>query len=82
MSEFISAAEANRYFSKVIRDVREEGQTYVVTSHGTPVAKIIPVVDKNDNVMRERAKQLLLERLRKQPVMNLPRFSRDELYDD
>ena len=82
MSEFISAAEANRYFSKVIRDVREEGQTYVVTSHGTPVAKIIPVVDENDNVMRERAKQLLLERLRKQPVMNLPRFSRDELYDD
>ena len=82
MSEFISAAEANRYFSKVIRDVREEGQTYVVTSHGTPVAKIIPVVDENDNVMRERAKQLLLERLGKQPVMNLPRFSRDELYDD
>ena len=82
MSEFISAAEANRYFSKVIRDVREEGQTYVVTSHGTPVAKIMPVVDENDNVMRERAKQLLLERLGKQPVMNLPRFSRDELYDD
>ena len=82
MSEFISAAEANRYFSKVIRDVREEGRTYVVTSHGTPVAKIIPVVDENDNVIRERAKQLLLERLRKQPVMNLPRFSRDELYDD
>ena len=82
MSEFISAAEANRYFSKVIRDVREEGQTYVVTSHGTPVAKIIPVVDENDNVIRERAKQLLLERLGKQPVMNLPRFSRDELYDD
>ena len=82
MSEFISAADANRYFSKVIRDVREEGRTYVVTSHGTPVAKIIPVVDENDNVMRERAKQLLLERLGKQPVMNLPRFSRDELYDD
>ena len=82
MSEFISAAEANRYFSRVIRDVREEGQTYVVTSHGTPVAKIMPVVDENDNVMRERAKQLLLERLGKQPVMNLPRFSRDELYDD
>ncbi len=82
MSEFISAAEANRYFSKVIRDVREDGQTYVVTSHGTPVAKIVPVVDESDNAVRERAKQLLLERLRKQPVMNLPRFSRDELYDD
>lgn len=82
MSEFISAAEANRYFSKVIRDVREGGQTYVVTSHGTPVAKIVPIADESDNAVRERAKELLLERLCKQPAMNLPRFSRDELYDD
>lgn len=82
MSEFISAAEANRYFSRVIREVREDGATYIVTSHGKPVAKIVPITEEGDNAVRERARQLLLERLRKQPAMNLPRFSRDELYDD
>jgi len=32
MSESISAADANRKFSQVLRGVREEGTTYVVTA--------------------------------------------------
>lgn len=82
MSESISAADANRHFSQILRGVREDGATYIVTSHGKPVAKIVPIADEGDDAVRERAKQLLLERLRKQPAMNLPRISRDELYDD
>ena len=82
MSESISAADANRHFSQILRGVREDGATYIVTSHGKPVAKIVPIADESDDAVRERAKQLLLERLRKQPAMNLPRISRDELYDD
>src|SRR5690606_18296269 len=39
----ISAAEANRQFSQMLRGVREEGATYVVTAHGRPVARIVPV---------------------------------------
>ena len=37
-----SAAEANRRFSQLLRAVRE-GDSYVVTAHGKPVAKIIPM---------------------------------------
>ena len=48
MSESISAADANRHFSQILRGVREEGATYVVTSHGKPVAKIVPIDDAAD----------------------------------
>lgn len=43
MTRSISAAEANRQFSQMLRGVREEGATYVVTAHGRPVARIVPV---------------------------------------
>jgi prevent-host-death family protein len=41
----VSAADANRKFSKLLRGVRE-GHSYVVTSHGKAVAKIVPI-DEN-----------------------------------
>ncbi len=51
MEETVSAAEANREFSKLLRGVRE-GNSYVVTSHGRPVAKLVPVAD--DQAEREK----------------------------
>jgi antitoxin (DNA-binding transcriptional repressor) of toxin-antitoxin stability system len=39
MEKRISAANANRKFSELLRGVRK-GKTYVVTSHGKPVAKL------------------------------------------
>jgi prevent-host-death family protein len=45
MEKPVSAADANRKFSKLLRAVRE-GQSYVVTSHGKAVAKIVPVVSR------------------------------------
>jgi prevent-host-death family protein len=80
MDEPISAADANRRFSQLLRGVREDHATYVVTSHGKPVAKIIPV-DEGSNVTR-RARELLLARLKSQPVLNAGRWTRDELYED
>ncbi len=41
MEEAVSAADANRKFSLLLRGVRE-GRRYVVTSHGKPVARLIP----------------------------------------
>ena len=41
MEEVVSAADANRKFSLILRGVRD-GHSYVVTSHGRPVARIIP----------------------------------------
>lgn len=79
MEETVSAAEANREFSKLLRGVRE-GNSYVVTSHGRPVAKLVPIDEKE--VAREQARQRLLERLRNQPVRNIGPWTREELYDD
>lgn len=81
MTESVTAADANRNFSQLLRGVREEGATYVVTSHGKPVAKIMPVTEEDDRAFREAAFQRMLERQATQPVLNLPRWTRDELYD-
>jgi prevent-host-death family protein len=75
----VSAAEANRHFSKILRDVRA-GETVLVTSRGEPVAKIVPA--NGDRPDRAEALKRLFDRLDAQPALNLPRISRDELYDD
>ena len=77
--KFFSAAEANRQFSKILRDVRQ-GETVIVTSHGQPVAKIVPA--DRDLAGREEALTRLLARLDAQPVLDLQRVSRDEMHDD
>ena len=73
----ISAAEANRHFSQMLREVRE-GSTYVVTSHGAPVATLAPA----DGELRTRARAALLARLKTQPALDAGPWTRDELYDD
>jgi prevent-host-death family protein len=77
MEETVSAAEANRRFSLLLRGVRE-GHTYIVTSHGKAVARIVPA----RQAVAKRARDLLLTRLEKLPIVNVGRWSRDELYDD
>jgi prevent-host-death family protein len=79
MDEPVSAAEANRNFSKLLRAVRR-GHSYVVTSHGKPVAKIIPA-GADDEVMA-KARTVLLARLRAQPVVDIGPWTREELYED
>ena len=79
MEETVSAAEANRQFSTLLRGVRD-GNSYVVTSHGRPVAKLVPVDE--EAIAREQARERLFARLRSQPVRNIGRWTRDELYDD
>jgi len=73
----ISATEANRRFSELLRGVRE-GRSYVVTSHGRPVARIEPVNKEPDAV---RARGALLKRLRSQKAIDIGPWTRDELYD-
>jgi prevent-host-death family protein len=78
MDQMISSAEANRSFSRVLREVRT-GRTFVVTAHGVPVARIAPVDD--DEARRAEARRRLFERLKAQPALHAGRWSRDELYD-
>jgi len=77
MEKAISAAEANRKFSELLRGVRA-GQSYVVTSHGRPVARIEPIENGCD---ADHARDALLKRLRAQKAIDIGPWTRDELYD-
>lgn len=81
MEEVISAAEANRSFSRLLRGV-QDGHTYVVTNHGKPVARIVPVGDDQEDAARERAHRALIARLERQPIIDIGPWTRDELYDE
>ena len=78
MSTTVSAADANRDFSKLLRDVRN-GDSVVITSHGKPIAKIIPFVTRDP--VRAAAKKVLLARLRSQPAIDIGPWTRDEFHD-
>jgi prevent-host-death family protein len=76
MDKAISAADANRNFSRLLREVKE-GQSYVVTSHGRPVARIAPVQKPS----RSQAKAALVAHLETQPIRRIGGWKRDDLYD-
>jgi prevent-host-death family protein len=78
MDKTVSAANANRRFSEVLRSV-QNGRSVVVTSYGKPVAKITPV-SGNDRVA-EGARSALFARLKKEKPVKSGRWTRDELYD-
>jgi prevent-host-death family protein len=79
MQKAVSATDANRRFSELLRTVKT-GRSVVVTSHGKPVARIVPVVE--DERATEGARSALFARLRREQVAKAGRWTRDELYDD
>jgi prevent-host-death family protein len=79
MERVVSAADANRKFSKLLRGVREGG-SYVVTSHGKAVAKIMPA--ESQEKVAQAARTALVRRLRSEAVVNIGRWKRSELYED
>lgn len=78
MGKAISAAQANREFSAVLRRVRR-GQSFVVTSHGRPVAKIVPVSE--GEAMARSATASLFTRLEAARAQSIGRWQRNELYE-
>ena len=75
-----SAAEANRQFSSLLRDVRS-GERVTVLSRGKPVAVIVPPPSPQ-NGQRQTAKAHLLDRLQHQQIQGHRSWTRDELYED
>ncbi|HJN35889.1 MAG: type II toxin-antitoxin system Phd/YefM family antitoxin [Prochlorococcus sp.] len=74
----INAAEANRSFSRLLRQVAE-GETFTVLCHGRPVATLSPASGAADNLP---ARRRLLERLTLQPIGGQARdWRREDLYD-
>ncbi len=74
----ISAGDANRHFSNVLRDVAT-GEVVTVLSRGKPVATISPAHSGCSE--REAAKLNLLGRLRQQKACGARNWTRDELYE-
>jgi len=77
--ERVTAADANREFSALLRRVRA-GESFVVTSHGKPVAKIVPADDKSAEE-RRAARERLLAHLDAQPVRHIGPWTRESLYE-
>src|SRR5271169_3829286 len=74
MDQAVSAADANRRFSELLRTVKK-GRSVVVTSHGKPVARITPVDE--DERAAKGARSALFARLRSERVVNAGRWTRD-----
>jgi prevent-host-death family protein len=80
----VSAAQANREFSKLLRAV-QEGETVTITSHGKVVARLVSAGD--DEREKDAAWLELIESLKNRPLSpdrpRLPgKFQRDWAYDD
>ena len=78
MEKAVSAADANRKFSELLRRVRG-GHSYIVTSHGKPVARIVPASSNGGE--SHGARTALFKRLRSQRAVRIGRWTRDELYE-
>ena len=75
----VSASEANRSFSALLRQVAQ-GQSFTVHSHGRPVAQLTPI-GKGPGPSAA-ARRALLARLAAQPASGeLRSWRRDDLYD-
>lgn len=55
------------------------GRAYVVTSHGQPVARIVPI--QSGDRVTSAARRLLFERLRAARLQPAGAWSRDDLYE-
>jgi prevent-host-death family protein len=75
----VSAAEANREFSKLLQAVRD-GETVLITSRGEPVATLGPPAAALEKMAKAKAD--LLARLDTIEPMGPITWTRDELYDD
>jgi prevent-host-death family protein len=79
--KLVSAAEANRNFSKLLGNVRA-GEEFIITSHGRPVAQLVPVQEANGQAEKDRIMLAFFDELRSRPAGNLPIVTRDEIYRD
>jgi len=81
MGTSVTASEANRNFSEVLRKV-EHGESIAVTRHGRTVARIVPAtMQADEHQARADRRQAYLERAARRPVMQIGSWTRDALYE-
>jgi prevent-host-death family protein len=74
----VTASEANRNFSSLLREIAD-GKSVLVVSRGTPVATMNPVTATTN---RQAGKNALLSRLENQKAEGRRDWTRDDLYRD
>lgn len=79
MTAEVTAADANRNFSELLRDIRA-GKSVVITVHGKPTAKLVPFDGEKQRA--EGGRKALLARLTGQRSVNAGRWTRESLYRD
>ena len=80
MTRSVTVTEANRSFSRIVRDVAN-GQSYLVTSHGRPLVRITPANPLYPTYDREDRRKALVEELLALPERAPGRIIRDDGYD-
>jgi len=81
MVKTVSAAQANREFSKLMK-LAASGEEVLVTSRGRPAVKIVKAEETESEAQRrQKAWDELTKWLERQPTRNLPRLTRDDFYD-
>ena len=57
MTQEIGAFEAKTQFSRILEKA-EQGEDFIITRRGKPVAKIIPFLQENEMTFKEAVEQL------------------------
>lgn len=78
--KIVSAREANQGFSKLLAEVAK-GKEVVITRHGKPVARLVPVRDEAAAKKRDAAIRRMMRRLEKGVPLGGLRATRDEMHE-
>jgi prevent-host-death family protein len=72
----VTAFDAKNRLGQLLDRV-QAGEEWVITRHGRPIAKVVPVKDRADNDAREALKTF--EEVRRSLAKSKTKFSRDEI---
>ncbi|MFA7239707.1 MAG: type II toxin-antitoxin system prevent-host-death family antitoxin [Sulfuricellaceae bacterium] len=85
MQQQISLHEINQHLSQYIHAV-EEGAEYVITRRGKPVARIVPLIDVEEQRVLTPKQEAALERIRQRVEQGcfrgIGKMTRDEIYQE
>ena len=76
----VSARQANQAFSKLLADAAS-GEEIVITRHGQPVAKLVPLADAAANEEREAAIERMIRGMRRGLPLGNIKWRREEIYE-
>lgn len=76
----VTARAANQQFSKLLAEVAG-GREVVITRHGKPVARLVPVSGGQQSAERGVAIKRLRARMKRGLPLGRAKFNREELYE-